>query len=370
MPSLIATIFSYSLLKQILLVTNLILGVVILVLFIFVLVHKRIVERTARRDRELRDGYLIDLSRACYDARLPLRRPATREEFEACGGAVTELLVSVDGEMATRIRRLARELGIERHYRVRLRSRSWVKRFAAVERLGYLGAAELKPLFIETLDREGDLRIVAKALWAVSLIATPDDLPLLNRHLQAPRFMSGKFNQFLYANVIRTFRERGEEELLAGLIGQLLADPSLPVLLKRDVVQACGEELFTRAQEEIRQTGERHADQPEMRIATIRALERLAVPYLTELITASLRDPDWRIRAAAAKDAHLCANGIVTPVRGALYDASYHVRINAAHSLVRLGEAGLQALVAETRSSDRFVRDVSQYVLKRMIYAA
>jgi hypothetical protein len=370
MPTLFTEFLSFPLLKEILLVTNVVLFVVIVSLFATLVVHKLAVEHWAQRLNELKERYLTDLSRACYDADLPVKRPNSRLEFEACGGAVTELLVIVDGDMATRMRSLALHLGIDHHYKKQLRSRSWVKRFAALERLGFLRCAELKPLFVDAITGENDLRIVAKALWALSLIATAKDLPLLNHRLQDALFMSGKFNQHLYANVIRAFRERGEEDAFLRLLGELIHDPALPVLLKRDILQACGEEQLLGAQETILDAYQRFADVPEMRIACIRALERLAVPFLTGLIADCLKDPDWRLRAAAAKEAYFCANGIVEPVRGALYDENYHVRINAAESLIRLGEQGQQALVAETRSADRFVRDVSQYVLKRMIYAA
>jgi HEAT repeat protein len=61
---------------------------------------------------------------------------------------------------------------------------------------------------------------------------------------------------------------------------------------------------------------------------------------------------------------------IIDPLRKLLYDANYHVRINSALSLAKMGEEGVDALVEETRSDDRFVRDVTQFALKRLIYAS
>jgi HEAT repeat protein len=87
------------------------------------------------------------------------------------------------------------------------------------------------------------------------------------------------------------------------------------------------------------------------------------------MIAEGLRDSDWRVRAVAAKEAHICPEEIIEPLEKALYDPNYHVRINAAQALKQMGERGLTVLTRNTTSSDRFVRDVTHYVLADKAYA-
>ncbi len=366
----VQTLMGSETLRDIIITINVLLFAVTFLLFLVLLFHKLHVERRAKKLEQLRETYLADLAHRFYDPSHPVHPPQTFLEYEALGNVVATMLVNVSGEMAENIRRCVRELGVDVHYREMLGSRRWVRRFIAVEKLGYFRFPELKPVFESVLAGEKDSRIIPKAVWALSLIAQRTDLPTINRILRDPLFMSGKFNEYIYTNIIRSFREHEQDALLVEVLDELMADPELPVLLKRDIIQACGAEMFFSAQKMVLSCFTRFRDVAEMRIACIRTLERFSAVDEEWLLTECLRDPDWRIRGVAAKNAHLYSPDIISPLRNLLHDESYHVRINSAHALAKMGEAGLDVLVEETQSEDRFVRDVSQYVLKRLIYAS
>lgn len=369
MHDIAQTLSIFEPLKSVVIFVNVVLFVVTLLLFVSLLFHKIHVERRARRLALLKECYLSELTRRFYDTQIPAPRPTNRLEFEALGGVLATMLVNVSGGMAEYVKRSIREIGIDAYYRRALSSRSWVKRFVALERLGYFRFPELKNVFTAVLESEHDPRLLAKAIWALSLIAEIDDLPVINQGLQNPHSHSAKFNEFIYSNIIKAFREREQELQLVEQFERFVGDPSLPVMLKRDMIQACGIEIFYPVQALVTGCFRQFHDVPEMRIACIRALERFSAVDTEWLLLECLADDDWRVRGVAARSAHLYSPMVLPALTKLLYDPNYHVRINSARSLTRMGEAGLNVLVRETRSADRFVRDVSQYMLKRVIYA-
>ncbi|BEH10562.1 HEAT repeat domain-containing protein [Geobacter sulfurreducens subsp. ethanolicus] len=370
MVELYLHLLNTGMIRDFIVAVNILLFVVTLGLFLTLLFHKVHVERRTRRLAALKERYLEELTHKCYEPSLAIPKPTTALEYDALGAVFATMLVNVSGAMAASVRCFIRELGIDAYYRARVRSRSWVKRYVAVEKLGYFGFPELKPLFRSLLDTERDTRIIPKLVWALSVIADRDDVPFINRVLKDPLFMSAKFNEYIYTNIIRAFRERDQEQELLELLTSLMDEEALPVILKRDIIQACGSEMFLIAKDLAADCFRRFHEVAEMRIACIRTLQRFSAVDMEVLLNECLRDADWRIRGVAAKSAHLYSAAVLGSLRQLLHDESYHVRINSALSLSRMGEAGLEVLVDATRSEDRFVRDVSQYVLKRLIYAS
>jgi len=178
--------------------------------------------------------------------------------------------------------------------------------------------------------------------------------------------MSAKFNEYIYTNIIRSFRNREKGDEFVRFVESLKNETTIPVMLKRDIIEACGSEVFYPAKGVIMDYFEQFNDIPEIKITCIRALGRLGGEDVCRLIGQCLYDEDWRVRAVAARNAHLCGVDIIRGLRRCLYDKNYYVRINSAESLSRLGEMGIQALTEETGSTDRFTKDVSQYMLRKV----
>jgi len=104
-----------------------------------------------------------------------------------------------------------------------------------------------------------------------------------------------------------------------------------------------------------------------MRITCIRALGKMGGAEMCDIISESMRDPNWTVRAVSVKNAHLCPEDVVTSLKIALEDGNYHVRINAATALGKMGDRGFDVIKEALVSKDRFTRDVAQYVLQERL---
>jgi HEAT repeat protein len=103
---------------------------------------------------------------------------------------------------------------------------------------------------------------------------------------------------------------------------------------------------------------------PEVRVAVARALgtspaeERVHVKLL-----AMLRDPDWRVRAQAARALAVARDERNVPeLARALADPNWWVRFRAGLALASSGPAGRRALEAARTHSDRYARDMAMLV--------
>jgi hypothetical protein len=342
---------------------------VTLLLFIILIIHKLHVEHREQLLRKLKDRYTVTVSVRMLEQTARIDKPTQPIEYEALGDVLIDLMVNVTGVMTDQLRAIAREYDIVGYYRKLLDSRSWVKRYQAMEKLGFLRLPELKPLYRALLDREKTSHVVSKAIWALSFIAHDEDLSPINRFLTDPHFASSKYKTYIYTNIIRSLRERGEEATFLKFLAGRMDDETMSVILKKDIIEACGAEGLYSAKETIIAYFRRFHDVPEMRISCIRALEKICAGDAHPMIAEGLRDADWRVRAVAAKEAHICPEEIIEPLEKALYDQNYHVRINAAQALKQMGEKGRAVLSRNTTSNDRFVRDVTHYVLADKAYA-
>ncbi|UFS72880.1 HEAT repeat domain-containing protein [Geomonas sp. RF6] len=333
---------------------------------VVLVLHKLAVERRERREALLKSRYLARMYRSLVERRVMQSKPATREEYDALSDVCIYLMSSASAAELRLIADTARECGIADFYGHELaRSHFWITKYQLVEKLGFLKLLELAPVFRRVLDEDEDQpQVVAKAAWALSLICREEDLPHLFARMSAPNFMSAKFNEHLFGNIIAAFRGRGESRRLLSLLSELLEGESIPLLVKRDFIEACGAAGFGEAEALITWSAQHLEESPEMRIACLRSMQKLGGGKVDSFILAGMRDSDWRVRAVAAKSVQRCSNDVVPALEEALSDQSYHVRVNAALSLAHKGEEGRAALSRQTGSRDRFVREVSRYVLR------
>lgn len=329
-------------------------------------VHKTIVERRERREAQLKSRYLALMILALGEKRHAVARPETREEYAALADVLIYLMTGASKAELGAIRATVRDCGIARFFSDRLaRSRFWITRYKLIEKLGFLRLPELAPLFRSVIDNDHEDRHVAgKATWALSLICTEEDLPHILARVSLPDFMSAKFNEHLFVNIIHSFRDAGRTGRLLELFGELLEKEPVPLLVKRDFIEACGGAGLAEARQLVVSSMRRYADSPEMRIAALRSLQKLGGETLDLVVLDGLADPDWRVRAVAAKSVERCSDRVVGALERALGDQSYYVRVNAALSLAHKGEAGRAALERQRSSQDRFVREVSRYVMQ------
>lgn len=337
----------------------------VVVLFAVLVMHKLYVEKRARRSRRLREQFTSVMAKRLFDRKVRVETPTKDDEYEAWGDVIAEMMTGCSGETVDHLREEARELALDAHFREMAQSRSWIKRFIAIEKLGVLRLPELRDLYRSILASEKDPRIIGKAVWALSMVADETVPATVNEVLKNPLFMSSKFAEFIYTNIITSLQESGLGESFRLFFIRMRDDPEIPRVLKRDIVAACGMAQFYPACENIREYYYFFHDFPEMRIASIRALERLSDSDAKQIIGNGLDDEDWRVRAVAAKSAYICGDAQLSALKNSLKDKNYYVRMNAAFSLAKLGLPGVEALTEATRTDDRFAVDVSRYVLNR-----
>jgi HEAT repeat protein len=338
---------------------------IILLLSVALICHKIIVEYRARRYRRLKERYLSVMGKRMAGEDVRIAGPLEHHEYEVLGDVIAELMTDSPKEARTRLQDEARNLGLDRYFRELTRSQSWTTRFLAVEKLGRLKLPEMKELYRSILQHEKDPHIMSKTIWALSMIADEEAPDIINGVLKKPSFLSSKYIEFVYTNVIASFRERGDEESLLGILARIRSDENIPVILKRDIIAACGVSQFYPSTEIVKDYFLHFPDSTDMRIACLRALERLSAGDACHIVAEGLRDNDWRMRAVAAKSGKVCGDGALATLTGALHDKNYYVRMNAALSLSRIGPHGIEALTEATSADDRFAGDIARFVLKR-----
>lgn len=343
----------------------LILSAATLLLFIVMIIQKLMTEWEERRITAAKHYYLS----ACYsflqDHSFPVRAPVSRLEIRALADVIIYLLAESDREKSAYLQNLAAKLQLPEKLCGQATARgSWASRLLAIEKLGFLKLPATAPIYRELLEREQEPHIIAKLLWALSQIATVSDVAIINRVLLSQPVFSGKFNEMIYCNMISAFTDRNEEATALPLIEELLADQQLSLLLKRDLIEACGDAQFKSSMPLLRHAYQRFNGEAAMKIACLRALGVMGDDSIGELTLPALNDPDWRVRAVAARYATGAGESIVPSLTPLLGDSNYHVRINAARSLGSISDEGRAVLYRELTSSDRFVRDVCAYVLE------
>ncbi|GLI39197.1 HEAT repeat domain-containing protein [Geobacter hydrogenophilus] len=350
--------------RAVLVTAILVLALLTIVLLVTLVVHKTYIELREARSARLRKKFETVFPAFLEGRNEHLSTPNDSLAIDALADVAIDQIAEVDHKTAKRIRAELRERGIVDDLLERLNnSRSWVKRYRALERLGFLKLVELRPIYLKLLETETDLRLVSKTLWAASYVAEEEDLPLITSFLSNSNFMSAKFNEYLFTNLIEEFRIKHGDDPTVSMLSGFLNNETVPVLLKRDIIESCGKMGYTPSVPLIVDAFHRYQDITEIRITTLRALGGLSADALAEIITSALSDPDWRVRVVASRNAGLCSESCVPHLEELMRDKNYHVRINAAKTLFTMGETGKAALRRALTRNDRFARDISNYVL-------
>jgi HEAT repeat protein len=103
---------------------------------------------------------------------------------------------------------------------------------------------------------------------------------------------------------------------------------------------------------------------PEVRVAVARVLRSKAGDAVHVKLLSMLRDPDWRVRAQAARGlSAIDDERTVRELARALTDANWWVRFRAGLALAVMGPLGRTALSDALANTDRYARDMAILVL-------
>lgn len=335
-------------------------------LFLLVmLLHKFFTERHERQLSQAKHRYLSACYRYLGDSDNAVQKPRSHRETMAMADVLIYLLAETESNLHPRIQSLALSLDVAgKLSQLATQSRSWVNRLLAIEKLGFLRLPEMAPLYRKLLPKEREPHIIAKLLWALSQIAIGHDIQLINTTLTSQPVISGKFNELLYLNIIKSFCNRGSEAELLEHIGTMLADPDLTLQLKRDLIEACGAGQLTASRPLLQRAFREYPKESTIKIACLRAIGVMGGDLDGQLTRPALADPDWRVRAVAARYAAQAPKEILPVLSRVLGDRNYHVRINAARALAASGEEGRGMLRNQLNGQDRFIHDICSYVLE------
>ncbi|HKS07887.1 MAG TPA: HEAT repeat domain-containing protein [Gemmatimonadaceae bacterium] len=101
----------------------------------------------------------------------------------------------------------------------------------------------------------------------------------------------------------------------------------------------------------------------EVRIAVARALKKYFHPDAIWIVREMLEDPDWRVRAQAARSAGVLRDpSIIDALEKRLSDSTWWVRFRSSLALAQLGEPGRAALRNVRNSSDPFAAQMAVMV--------
>jgi hypothetical protein len=337
----------------------------VLLLFLLLIFHKLSIEFIERRRKHLRSKFSSLMRKYLLGRDGTVVRPRSKLGYEVLSAFCIEKLQFASQEDQDVIRQYLRDSTVRDFYCKMAESASMPKRFHAIKRLGNFSLEELNPFFKNNLLKEKSREVKGAIIWSISRIADASAVDLITRFLSTEISLSSKYNEYVYTNLIRSFKRKGIILNFLTFLDKLIADKSIPAFLKRDIIEACGTSRLNEASRLIVDFFFSSNGHPAVKIACMRALGKLECPQYSGVVTSALFHDDWRVRSQAAQAASACDGSAVQHLKNLLYDDYYYVRINAARSLSKMGEEGLSLLKSEINSDDHFVRDTARFMLRQ-----
>jgi len=93
--------------------------------------------------------------------------------------------------------------------------------------------------------------------------------------LNRPFFMSAKFSEYIYTNIITSFTQQGKQGLFIDYLKRIKDDPDFSDSLKRAIIEACGVRNVVAAGQTIRDYFITFNSVSDMKITCLRALGEL-----------------------------------------------------------------------------------------------
>ncbi|HAN05773.1 MAG TPA: hypothetical protein DCW72_08995 [Elusimicrobia bacterium] len=338
----------------------LLLGVFNVAEVLFLLWNKARVERSEVKRQNLKRLASTALITATDPAEL-LPRPIKEEEFAAYSEAIASVLDSFEGEIAVKAVKLISDLGIDDHYRRLARHRVWYKRGNAIDILSSFRLKSNREFFLAVFRSEPALDVRYRIIYGLSRLAREHaDIRALARLLSGLPYLTAKYTEDIFYNIITSLKASGSEAEFGIFMREIMHDKTVLNLVKRDCITACYAAGCERGRGLLREYYAAFPGEPEILISAVKALARVGDFSVT---AEALKNPDWRVRLAALKHAHLCCMDMLPEIRAMLNDPSYHVRLNAALALAKGDNKCRVALREAAAGPDAFAASAAAYAL-------
>lgn len=265
----------------------------------------------------------------------------------------------VHGDRAARLSTALVEMGEVARLRQAMKSRQDWRRAQAVREIAQCGGDEARDALLEaTRDKAPEVRRAAReglladgrtASIKAAMLSYRDDIPtgmVWRRSFYAR--LAGVSPGELRALLDSGSLDRNEEKLALEALGDGRVAEALPLARQRV------------------------ADpDPELRATAARVIGKLADSASMPALTTLLSDPEWFVRAAAAKafDSLRVDEAAFKALRRSLSDETWWVRVNAAHALAQQGDAGVETLMSAVEGDDAFSRDAGLAALGHAMMA-
>ena len=340
------------------------LSLVVALLALIVFGHHIASDRERKRNRERFEGATNVLA-PCIVGKFEELETAVAEARRKYGDRAVSLVLrraryDVRGEGAETISRVLSRMGAIDQLKREARSRREWRRLAAVRGLGECGGEEARTLLMASADdpvgevrraaREGLLADGSPEAIHAAIASFLVDLPRRAgwRRSFYARLASVASNELL--KLIESKKlSPGEEKLALEALGDAGWKAALPLAVAHAV-----------------------AEDPELRATGIRVVGKIGGHSELRLVLDRLNDPEWFVRAAAAR----ALETMLSPARPAgekinadlpitnalgskLTDTSWWVRANAARALSRASRAGTEVLLTAGEGTDRYARDAA-----------
>ncbi|MHB0996020.1 MAG: HEAT repeat domain-containing protein [Elusimicrobiales bacterium] len=327
---------------------------------LFLLYNKSKVERSERRRLELKRLASTALITATEPAEL-LPKPSTEDEYAAYSEAIASVLDSFEGEVAAKASGLITQLGIDGHYRRLARDRAWYKRGNAIDILSSFRLKSNREFFLAVFRSETSNDVKYRIIYGLSRLSREHaDIEALAHMLSTLPYLTAKYTEDIFYNIISALKAEGKEAEFGLFLKDILHDGTVLNLVKRDCLTACFAASCERGRSLLKEYYAAYPQEPEILIAAVKSLARQGD---FSLMPDAMRNPDWRVRLAAIKYAHLCCLHMLPELKEMLKDPGYHVRLNAALALAKGGEKGRAVLKEAAAGEDKYAAAAAAFAL-------
>lgn len=331
---------------------------------IFLLYNKAKVERSEAKRQELKRLASTALITATDPAEL-LPKPTHEDEFAAYSEAIASVLDSFEGEVAEKACRLITQLGIDAHYRRLARHRTWYKRGNAIEILASFRLKSNREFFLAAFRSEPSKDVKYRIIYGLSRLTREHaDIEKLAHMLSSLPYLTPKYTEDIFYNIISALKAEGKESEFGLFLKDILHDKSVLNMVKRDCLTACFAASCEKGRGLLKEYYAAYPHEPEILIAAVRSLARQGD---FSLMPDAMKNPDWRVRLAALKYAHLCCLHMLPELKEMLRDPGYHVRLNAALALAKGGEKGRAVLREAAAGEDKYAAAAAAYALTQEV---
>jgi HEAT repeat protein len=330
----------------------LVLTVLAIVSCVLLVMHHAVSElRQRRRDRRIQDAMVLlapaivvarDLPEVALSAvarfgRKPVSEVLRRARGEMAGEPAVALTAAL--ESMGEVKRLVRCS----------RSRSTARRRTAVRQLAECGGDAASDALVKALD---DLNWEVRRAARDGLLADGREEPIrlaLESYMCEPTKVLG-WRRAFYAR----FATVAPVHLCS-----LLQGGSLESEEEKLAIEALGHARATQAAAEVRLR--LHSQDAELRASAARFAGKVDDRESVDDLTCLLRDPEWFVRAAAARGLERLpkSNQALVALGDCLEDGTWWVRANAARTLARDGERGHRILLDAMEREDAYARDAA-----------